>query len=414
MAQIKAFNGLRPKKEFAAKVAAPPYDVIDRNEAFEMAKNNLFSFLHVTKPEIDLPKEIDPYDPKVYQTGKKNLEKLIHDNIFLQDNQSCFYLYRMIMGDHQQLGLVALASIEDYLENKTKKHELTQPDKENDRAQHILILNAQTGPVFTTYRAQNSIDSLFLELINEEPEYDFTAADNIRHTLWVIRDTNIINKITREFSEIDCIYIADGHHRTAAATRVREQLKMKNSKHTGKETYNYFLTVLFPHDQLLIMDYNRVIKDLNGLPKDQFLAKLYDKFLVRKYPGDDGYNPIVKHDFGMYLDKQWYRLSAIPGTWNERDPISRLDVSILQNNLLQPILGIHDQRCDKRIDFIGGIKGVEGLQSCVDSGKMIIAFSIHPTNINEIMEIADTGQTMPPKSTWFEPKLKSGLVVHLL
>jgi uncharacterized protein (DUF1015 family) len=414
MAIVKPFRGLRPRHELAEKVAAPPYDVINSEEARQMAKGNAYSFLHVNKPEIDLPPNTNPYDAEVYAQGAKNLKKLEEDEVLIQDKQPAFYLYRQIMKEHQQVGLVACVSVEEYKQDRIKKHELTRVEKEDDRLNHILSLNAQTGPVFLTYRAVQSIDDLVKEAVTVKPVYDFKTDDGIQHTLWVIDEENVIESIEKEFSVIDTLYVADGHHRSAAATRASDILKKNNPQHSGDEEYNFFLSVIFPHNQMYIMDYNRVVKDLNGLGEDQFLEKLGEKFLVREFARSEGYCPKVKHDFGMYLNGMWYRMSAIPGTWNDNHPTQRLDVSILYENLLRRILNIGDPRVDKRIDFVGGIRGIEGLEERVDTGEMAVAFSLYPTSIEDLLATADAGEIMPPKSTWFEPKLRSGLVIHKL
>ena len=414
MAIVKPFRALRPAAQLAAKVASPPYDVISSDEARNMAQGNPLSFLHINKPEIDLDPSISPYDPAVYKKGSENLNKMITENVFIHEKKPCFYLYRQIMGDHQQTGLVACASVKEYDENKIKKHELTRVEKEDDRLNHILQLNAQTGPVFLTYIAKSSIDSLFDQIAEDKAEYDFTANDGVRHTLWIVSDSKQINAIESEFSTIKTLYVADGHHRSAAASRACQELKSSNKIHTGDEEYNYFLTVIFPHDQMQILDYNRVVTDLNGLDIQTFLNRLNDSFLVRETSSEEGYRPLVRHDFGMYVSGKWYRLSAIPGTWNDQDPTKRLDVSILYENILKPILSIGDQRTDKRIDFVGGIRGLQELRRRVDSGEMAVAFSLFPTGIEDLMAIADADKIMPPKSTWFEPKLRSGLVIHLL
>jgi uncharacterized protein (DUF1015 family) len=414
MAIVKPFKALRPVRHLAEKVASPHYDVISSKEAREMVKGNPISFLHINKPEIDLDPAISPYDPSVYKKGAENLKRMIDDKVFIQEEKPCFYLYKQIMGDHHQTGLVACASVKEYDENNIKKHELTRVEKEDDRLNHILQLNAQTGPVFLTYLAKSSIDILFNKIVEDQPEYDFNADDGVRHTLWTICDTKYINTIESEFATIDNLYVADGHHRSAAASRACAQLKGDNKNHTGDEGYNYFLTVIFPHNQMQILDYNRVVADLNGLDIDTFLSHLSNAFLVRKYDSEKGYRPLVRHDFGMYLSGTWYRLSAIPGSWDDQDPTKRLDVSILFENILKPILGIKDQRTDKRIDFVGGIRGLTELKKRVDSGEMAVAFSLYPTGIEDLMSIADADRTMPPKSTWFEPKLRSGLIIHLL
>ncbi|WP_456443794.1 DUF1015 domain-containing protein [Caldithrix abyssi] len=413
MAIIKPFKGLRPKKELAEKVASPPYDVLSSEEAREMAKDNPFSFLHINKPEIDLPPETNIYDEAVYQKGKENLDRFIKEGILVQDEKPMFYVYRQIMGDHSQIGLVAGASVEEYEKNLIKKHELTRADKEEDRVKHVNTLNAQTGPVFLTYKARPEIDALMNKIVQSEPEYDFTADDGIRHTFWLVDKDEDIQALQELFKQLDCLYVADGHHRSAAAMRVKQMRQAQNPNHTGDEEYNYFLTVIFPHNQMYIMDYNRVVKDLNGLSVDAFLKKVSEKFDVQKL-GANAEKPRQKHEFVMYLNGEWYRLKARPGTFNESDPVEQLDVSILMNNLLVPILGIGDPRKDKRIDFVGGIRGLEELKRRVDSGEMQVAFGLYPTSIEDLMAIADAGKIMPPKSTWFEPKLRSGLVIHLL
>jgi len=413
MAIVKPFRALRPKKEFAEKVAAPPYDVLDSNEAREMAKDNPYSFLHVNKPEIDLDPSINLYDERVYQKGAENLKRLQNEGILFQDEKPQFYVYRQIMGGHQQIGLVACASVDEYEKDLIKKHELTRQEKENDRVKHILYLNAQVGPVFLTYRAQKEIDKLIASIIEQEPEYNFTS-DGIQHTLWVVDDDKTINEIVELFLQVPVLYVADGHHRSAAAHRVREIKRKENKNHTGQEEYNFFLSVIFPHDQMQILDYNRVIKDLNGLSKEDFLKKVEEKFTIY-YPGEDNsIKPSRTHEFSMYLDGKWYKFTAKPGTFDETNPVKRLDVSILQENLLQPILDIGDPRKDKRIDFVGGIRGLKELEKRIKSGNWKVAFALYPTSIEELMAIADAGKIMPPKSTWFEPKLKSGLFVHLL
>jgi uncharacterized protein (DUF1015 family) len=414
MALVRPFRGLRPQPELAEKVASPPYDVVNSDEARQMAEGNKYSFLHINKPEIDLPPDTDVYDQKVYAKGAENLKKFIEEKFLVQDEQESFYLYQQIMGEHKQIGLVTCVSAEEYRHNKIKKHELTRIDKEDDRLNHILSLNAQTGPVFLTYRAQKAIDDLLEKLKEQKPAYDFQTNDKIQHTFWVISDPEMIKKIVQEYSKVDLLYVADGHHRSAAGTRAAEELSKKNPNHTGNEEYNFFLSVLFPDDQMYIMDYNRVVKDLNGLNDKKFLESLHSKFLVREFARSEGYSPKVKHDFGMYLNGMWYRLSAIPGTWDDTHPTKRLDVSILYENLLNPILGIGDPRKDKRIDYVGGIRGIEGLEARVDTGEMAVAFSLYPTGIEDLLATADADEIMPPKSTWFEPKLRSGLITHLL
>jgi len=413
MVKVKPFKGLRPNKEYAEKVASPPYDVLSSDEAREMAKDNPYSFLHVNKPEIDLDETVDPYDVRVYRRGAENLKKLIDHGILEQDQEEYFYIYQQIMGDHKQTGLVAGASCDEYIQDKIKKHEHTRPDKEEDRMTHINILNAQVGPVFLTYKSKPEIDEIFKEGMQNEPEYDFVA-DGVRHTFWVVKDKDLINKIQKAFNKIDYLYVADGHHRSASATRVKREREKKNPNHTGDEEYNYFLTVIFPDNQMQILDYNRIVKDLNGLSTEEFLSKIKEKFDVELSAEDEPFKPAKKHEFGMYLENNWYKLTPKKDTFDEKDVVERLDVSILQNNLLSPILGIENPRKDKRIDFVGGIRGLKELEKRVDSGDWKVAFSMYPTTIGDLMNIADAGKVMPPKSTWFEPKLRSGLVVHLL
>jgi uncharacterized protein (DUF1015 family) len=414
MAIVKPFNGLRPAVEFAEKVVALPYDVISSKEARQLAAGNQYSFYHVSKPEIDLIPDIDPYDPAVYKQGAKNLQRLIDQQILVADTKPHFYLYRLVMGEHSQIGLVGCVSVREYDANIIKKHELTRHDKEDDRLKHLLALKAQTGPVFLTYPSSAKLDALINKLLHRKPVYNFTTEDQIEHAFWIINTAETIKEIQKYFSKIENLYVADGHHRSAAASRACEVLKKKNPQHNGKEEYNFFLAVLFPHDQMQILAYNRVVKDLNGLTPEKFLKKISTRFLVRDYSDSEGYNPAVRHDFGMYLEGMWYRLSAVPGSWKDNDPIERLDISILYNNLLKPVLGIGDPRKDKRIDFVGGIRGLDGLKTRVDSGEMAVAFSLYPTMIEDLFHIADAGKIMPPKSTWFEPKLRDGMVIHLL
>ncbi len=414
MSIVRPFRAWRPRAELAEQVASPPYDVVNTEEARELARGNPLSFLHVNKPEIDLPAETNAYDESVYAQGRKNLDKLIDDGVFIQEEKPAFYLYRQIMNEHIQIGLVACVSSEEYKQDKIKKHELTRIEKEDDRLNHILSLNAQTGPVFLTYRAEKSLDDLISAASSGEPEYDFKSDDGILHTLWTITDNETITKIESGFADIGELYVADGHHRSAAASRVSDVLKEKNSSHSGEEEYNYFLSVIFPDNQMYIMDYNRVVKDLNGLSEKDFIKEIGKKFLVREFARSEGYRPKVRHDYGMYLNGMWYRLSAIPGSWDNNHPTKRLDVSILTDNLLKPILGIGDLRKDKRIDFVGGMRGIEGLEARVDTGEMSVAFTLYPTSIEDLLATADAGETMPPKSTWFEPKLRSGLIIHSL
>lgn len=421
MATVKPFRGLRPAAETAGKVASYPYDVISSDEAREIAGGNPLSFLHVVKPEIDLPVDIDLYDDRVYAKAVENFNDFVRRGVLVQDPCQCYYLYRQIMGDHSQVGLVACAWVEDYLAGKIKRHEFTRRDKEDDRTRHVNDVNANAGPVFLTYRASHEIDARVAVITKRNPDADFTADDGIRHTLWVVSEQEEIEFFTARFGGIDSFYVADGHHRAASAARVGKERRDKNPGHTGDEEYNFFLAVLFPHDQLKILDYNRVVKDLNGLGPDDFLARVREKFEVREERAADPaasesecLDPARTHRFGMILDGKWYSLEPRAGTFDPADPVGSLDVSILQTNLLAPVLGILDPRSDKRIDFIGGIRGRRHLVKVVASGRFKVAFAMHPTSIEELMRIADAGEVMPPKSTWFEPKLRSGLVVHYL
>jgi len=413
MAKIKPFCGIRPSQEHIKEVASPPYDVLNSQEARKEVENKPLSFLHVVKPEIDLPKDIDLYDKRVYEKGRDNLNNLINNKILIQDKEPCFYLYRLIMGKIDQTGLVATASIEDYEQDIIKKHEHTRADKEADRIKHVDTLNANTGPVFLTYRAKLEMDELVADSQNNKPLYDFVADDGIRHIFWKITDKERIKQIERIFRNIDHLYVADGHHRSASGTKVGQKRRQQNPNHTGDEEYNFFLAVIFPHDQLYIMDYNRVVKDLNGLTNDEFLDRLKENFELKQNKDGAVYRPQKLHEFGMYLEGKWYRLTAKKNTYPADNPVESLDVSILQNNLLSPILDIGDPRKDERIDFVGGIRGLEELERRVDKGDAV-AFSLFPTSIEQLMAIADANKVMPPKSTWFEPKLRSGVIVHLL
>ncbi|MBI5613275.1 MAG: DUF1015 domain-containing protein [Gammaproteobacteria bacterium] len=412
MSLIRPFPGLRPTAALAAQVIAPPYDVLNTEEARQRAHGRPWSFLHISKPEIDLPPATDPYDAAVYAKGKENFDRMIEAGVLARDPAPYYYLYRLIMGAHTQTGIVAAASVAEYERNRIRKHEFTRPDKEDDRVRQIDALNAQTGPVFLTYRHSDAIDALAAEVAAGEPDADITADDGVRHTLWAIRHAGNIGTITRTFDTIPCLYIADGHHRSAAATRVAATRRDANPKHTGEEPYNYFLAVIFPDNQMQILDYNRVVKDLNGLTPEEFLKKLEAVFGVT--PETVAAKPAKAGEFGMYLKGRWYRLTVRPSRVPANDPVKRLDVSLLQDNLLGPILGIGDPRRDKRIDFVGGIRGLKELERRVDSSEMTAAFALYPTSIHDMMAVADAGLVMPPKSTWFEPKLADGLVSHLL
>lgn len=411
MSLIRPFAGLRPVAGRAADVAAPPYDVLNSAEARERARGREWSFLHISKPEIDLPEGTDPYAAEVYAKGAENLQRMIREGILQQDAQACYYVYRLIMGAHEQVGLVAVASVPDYDSNRIRKHEFTRPDKEDDRVRNIDTLNAQTGPVFLTYKHIAEVDRIIAEVMRSTPEADITADDGVKHTLWVMDNTASIARITALFDAMNCLYIADGHHRSAAASRVCAARKAANPGHTGEEPYNYFLSVIFPDNQMQILDYNRVVTDLNGLQPAEFLAKVAEGFAVELHDGP--VKPTSNGEFGMYLAGQWYQLKIHAGLISD-DPVASLDVSLLADHLIEPILGIGDPRRDKRIDFVGGIRGLAELEKRVNSGEMAVAFALYPTRIEQLMQVADAGEVMPPKSTWFEPKLADGLVSHLL
>ena len=411
MVHIIPFRGVRPRRDLAARVAAPPYDVLSTDEAREMGEDNPFSFLHIGKPEIDLAPGTDPYSDAVYAKGKENFERFRRDGILFQDPAPRFYIYKQVWGDHVQVGLVAGASCQDYLDGIIKKHELTRPDKENDRLRHIETLQSQTGPVFLTYRRDAAIEKLIAKGMAGPHEYDFTTAEGVRHILYVVADEKLMTEIQTAFGGLPCLYVADGHHRSAAATRIKVQRDKDNPGHTGREDYNFFLAVIFPHHQMKILPYNRAVKDLGGLSPEDFLAKVGESFTVRK-SGQKA--PARSKEFSLYIHGAWLTLEPKPGTFDAVDPIASLDVSILQANLLAPVLGITDPRTDKRIDFVGGIRGTAELERLVDEGRAQAAFSLFPTTIAQLFAVADAGQIMPPKSTWFEPKLKDGLVCHMI
>lgn len=411
MAIVKPFRGLRPTVELAAQVASLPYDVMDSNEARQLTAENPYSFLRVTKSEVDLPADVDVHSPLVYDKARENLQSFIAQGILSQDPAPCFYIYKQQMGGHVQVGLVAAASVDEYRTNQIRKHELTRPDKEQDRVDHITATEAQTGAVFLTYRASTDINALIAANMQGQPAYDFTGTDGIRHTLYVVAEQQRIAEIEQAFAAVDVLYIADGHHRSAAAMRVCDQCRKENPAYTGEEAFNRFLTVIFPHDMMYIMDYNRVVADLNGLTPAELLEKLAENFVVEAQAS--AYKPDTAHTFGMYLDHKWHKLTAKPASYPAASPIGALDVSILQNNALVPYLGIGDPRTDKRIHFVGGIRGMAELERLVDSGRFAVAFSLFATSINELMAIADAGEIMPPKSTWFEPKLRDAMVVHM-
>ncbi len=413
MAILRPFKGIRPKKEFVKKVASKPYDVLNEKEARIEAGDNTYSFYHVIKPEIDFPDEFDHYAPEIYKKGKENFDKLVRDGVFFTDEKDCLYIYAQTMNGRRQYGIVGCASVDDYFNNVIKKHELTRPDKEEDRKNHIRYSSLNYEPVFFAYPNVTTLDSIVSGVVKGTPEYDFVSEDGIGHTFWVIKDDSTINDIVDQFSQIESTYVADGHHRTAAAALVGKERRDANPDHTGKEEYNFFLAVHFPDDQLTIMDYNRVIKDLNGLTAEDFLKKLSESFTVKEI-GKTIYKPDQLHHFGMYLDGKWYSLTAKHGTYNDHDPIGVLDVTILSEKILVPVLNIKDLRTDKRIDFVGGLRGLGELEKRVNSGEMKVAFALFPVTMKQLIDIADSGKIMPPKTTWFEPKLRSGLVLHSL
>lgn len=414
MAILKPFKGLRPPKNIASKLASRPYDVLNSAEARIEADGNPYSLLHIIKPEIDLPENIDEHAPEVYNQAKINLDKFREANWLVQDDSECLYIYAQTMNGKTQYGLVGCAGVDDYMNGIIKKHELTRADKEEDRMKHVRITNANMEPVFFTYPAVKEIDEIVSDIVsNQQPEYDFISNDGFGHHFWVINDKHTINKITELFSEVPYTYVADGHHRTAAAALVGNEKKMKNQNHDGKEEYNFFLAVHFPSDQLTIIDYNRVVKDLNNLSKAEFFKKLEKVFIIED-KGAEIYKPNKLHNFSMYYENTWYSLTAKEGTYNDNDPIGVLDVTILSQLVLDDILNIKDLRTSKRIDFVGGIRGLGELKKRVDSGEMVVAFALYPVSLQQLINIADTGNIMPPKTTWFEPKLRSGLVVHLL
>jgi uncharacterized protein (DUF1015 family) len=408
MAQLKPFKAFRPKPELAGKVASVPYDVINTEEARQMSAGNPYSFLHVGRPEIDLPASTDIHADEVYATGVKNLHRLIQEGVLFREKTPCLYIYQQRMGDHVQAGLVGLCSVKEYEEGTIKRHEYTRKDKEDDRTRHVTEQAANAEPVFLAYRAVPYIDSLVDKIRATKPVYDVVTADGIGHTVWVIDQETHIYTLNHLFESIPALYIADGHHRTAAAIRYGQARRAAAAHPTGEEPFESFMAVVFPHNQLKILDYNRVVKDLNGLTSEQFLAKLGETFTVARTAQR---NPPAAACFGMYLDGQWYALKAKPGTYPAGDPVRSLDVSILQENVLAPILGIQDPRTDNRIDFIGGIRGMDELEKRVKNGFKV-AFSMFPTSLDQLMSVADAGQIMPPKSTWFEPKLRSGLLVR--
>jgi len=416
MKLIKPFRGLRPIRELAVKVASHPYDVLNREEAFDLAKGNLLSFLHINKPEVDMDVSVDVHDQSVYEKGRENLDRFQREGTLKQDSEEKLYVYKQVMGEHEQVGLVAAASVDAYENNLIKKHEFTRPEKEDDRVNHMVALDAQVGPVFLTYKAHTEVDALIAKVLATDAEYDFEAEDGTRHVFWVVEDATVSADIETAFADIKHLYIADGHHRSAAASRVKHLRQKYNPDHTGFEPYNYFLAVLFPDNQMQILDYNRIVKDLRGADSVTFLEELSTNFDIQKIDLQSA-KPSSAREFALYLNKQWYKLKSndnLTSQIDEANPVSSLDVSILQDYVFTPLLDIVDQRTDKRVDFVGGIRGLAELERRVDTEDWAAAFALYPTSIESLMSIADAGEVMPPKSTWFEPKLKSGLVVHKL
>ena len=411
MAVFKPFKAIRPSPEHVKVVASRPYDVLDSDEAREESYGNNLSFLHVVKPEIDLPLDTNPYSSEVYEKGRENFNMLRSSGVLMQDEDASFYIYRITMDGRSQIGLVGCCYFEEYFEGIIKKHELTRTAKENDRVNHVECLNANAEPVFFSYRGKDSIDDLVSEKIKYEPIYNFHADDGIQHELWLVSKFDDVRIIEEAFKTVPFLYVADGHHRTAAAARIGQKRKEENPNHSGLEEYNYFLAVLFPEDQLKIFDYNRVVKDLNGLSSEDFLTKLEESFLVTKIEKADS-RPRSIREFCLYMESGWYRLLAKEGSWDTQDPVADLDVTILSEQVLSPLLNITDLRKDNRIDFVGGIRGLEELEKRVDSGEMKAAFALYPVSMDQLLNIADAGEIMPPKTTWFEPKLRSGLFIH--
>ncbi len=415
MAFVLPFTGVRPPPQLAAQVAAPPYDVISSEEARELAQGNPHCFLHISKPEIDFDPDVDPHSDRVYQQGRENLVRFLAEGSLQKDSSASFYIYRQTLsrasGQHSQTGIVGLVSVDDYESGVIRKHELTRPEKEDDRARHMQVLAAQTGPVFLTHKAEASLATLMSQCAQHTPVYDFLS-DGVQHQLWTVTDDKVIEKISTGFNKIDTLYIADGHHRSAAAARYRAIRRDENPGHQGDEGYNYFMGVMFPHDQLHVLGYHRVVRDLGQYNSSSFLSALESDFTIHR--SDTAVMPEEAGQFGLYLAQQWFLLSCKTQQAQSSDPVARLDVSILQSSVLSPLLGIDDPRKDARIDFIGGIRGAQALEKAVDSGEFSAAFACYPVTVSALMDVAGAGKLMPPKSTWFEPKLKSGLVIHTL
>jgi uncharacterized protein (DUF1015 family) len=411
--RVKAFRGLRPRADLASRIPSVPYDVLDADEARRLAAKDPYSFLHVLKPEIDLDPDTDPYDDLVYETGRRNLDRMLDEGWLVRDDRPAFYIYRLERGDHAQTGIMALAAVDDYLEGHVKKHELTRPEKEEDRARHMVALSANVGPVLLTYPRVPELSALVNGVVAGKPTVDFTAPDGVRHALWVVEDAVSAKRIESLFAKVPATYIADGHHRAAASARVAAQLRTSTELPRGEASHDWFLGVHFPSHQLSILDYNRVVRDLNGLDPAGFIDRLRGAgFDVKE--GHRTRRPTHRRSFGTYVGGHWYLLTAKGETLAKAGPAAGLDVAILTSRVLEPILGIGDIRTDPRIEFVGGIRGMDELEKRVDSGDWAVAFAVYPTGIDEVMEIADSGGVMPPKSTWFEPKLRSGMVVHSL
>ncbi len=413
MAKVKPFRGLRPPKQLVEQVASKPYDVLSSDEARAEARGNEKSLYHIIKPEIDFEPGTGEHEQKVYDKAVENFKKFQQKGWLVQDDKELYYLYAQTMDGRTQYGLVVGASVDDYLSGRIKKHELTRKEKEIDRMHHIEINNANIEPVFLSFPTNEVLERVIAQIAMTKPEYDFVSEDGIGHTLWCISDDDVIKTITEAFAKIPYLYIADGHHRTAAAAHVGEEKAKADPNHTGKEEYNYLLAVCFPESHLKVMDYNRVVKDLNGLSDEEFLKRVGEKFVVED-KGEEVYHPAALHNFSLYLGGKWYSLTAKEGTYDDSDPIGVLDVKISSDYILRDILGIEDLRTDKRIDFVGGIRGLEELKNRVDSGEMKMALALYPVTMRQIIDIADSGNIMPPKATWFEPKLRSGLVIHKL
>lgn len=413
MAKVKPFKGVRPPKALVEEVVSRPYDVLNSQEAREEAEGNEKSLYHIIKPEIDFEPGTDEHDPRVYEKAVENFHKFQEKGWLVQDDKEQYYIYAQTMDGRTQYGFVVGAWVNDYTEGRIKKHELTRRDKEEDRMKHVRVNNANIEPVFFAFPDNAELEKIISEVTKNEPEYDFVAPDGFGHTLWTIEDDTTIEKITKEFEKIPNLYIADGHHRSAAAALVGAEKARQNPNHKGDEEYNYFMAVAFPASHLKIIDYNRVVKDLNGLTPEEFLDKIGENFVIEK-KGQEIYRPHGLHNFALYLDGAWYSLTAKPGTYDDKDPIGVLDVTVSSNLILRDILGITDLRSDKRIDFVGGIRGLGELQKRVDSGEMKMALALYPVTMDQLIAIADSGNIMPPKTTWFEPKLRSGLVIHKL